>query len=1026
MTQSAVSLSWSAASDNVGVAGYDMYLGAIVVGTTAQTNFAFSGLSCGTSYTVGVDAYDPVGNRSAVSWLIVTTAACADTSPPSAPTNLLEPAGTVSGISATWTASTDNVGVTGYRVLVDGSLAGTTAATSYTVTGLSCGSSHRVVVDAFDAAGNRSPQASATMATSACTTALPGDSQPPTTPTGLAVASAGQTTIALTWNASTDNVGIAGYGLYVDGSLAASPATTGYTVIGLICGTSHTVAVDAYDAAGNRSNVATITTSTAACPDTQPPASPTNVSLGARTTTSISINWTPSTDNVSVAGYDLYVGGSVVGVATTTAYTFTGLACGTSYNLAVDAYDAANNHSGQTVAMVNTAACPDVLAPSVPSGLSSSGIGQTAVTLSWAASSDNVGVTGYRLYRAGSQVGTSLTTSYLFSGLTCGTSYTLGVAAVDAAGNISSQTSVTAATSACPDVLAPSVPSGLSSSGIGQTAVTLSWAASSDNVGVTGYRLYRAGSQVGTSLTTSYLFSGLTCGTSYTLGVAAVDAAGNTSSQASVSATTSACSPPQAPGGPTCSPSPCTLGTNTAQTISVDDSSVAPGHKVTRTYYLDRPVNLVNDASHTAPLLVIFGSGPSDPDQDPIQVLAATNKFVTVTIPNVHSVSGTPPTCTSGSAGAQYALFTASQNYPTGACFSVCGPSGTALCDDIPWVKAVLDSVIASQHIDPNHIWVEGGSKGGTATMEVVCNTTTSNYFSAAMPVSLWNGSPIQVSPNGDQTAAPWCPAILGTANPASAGDGGRVDGREGLAAHAVAPLAVDQDLRLELLGRRLGLGFRSFRDGRHASYSLEVEQTCPPVPNRGGTAPVQPLILMKWPQGHKRRFSGRRPHHLSIGPDGTGTLGSKWPGSGDDRARRRGSSATVSSKRRTLAQVDQAVVELLRRADRVVVPLDQLAELEAGVAARPGASTRPWKWRDHQVDPLVERRLGAGVAVLGPVGELAEEERVGQGPAADRDRRAAGLAEHRRGVGQGADVAVADDRDPTRRPRPPRGCPRG
>ena len=254
VTQAAVTLSWGGSSDNVGVAGYDLYLGAIVAGTTAQTSYAFSGLSCGTTYTVGVDAYDPAGNRSAVSWLIVTTGACADTSPPTAPRNLVESAATVSAISAAWTASTDNVAVTGYRVYLDGTLAGTTATTSYTATGLSCGRSHQVVVDAYDAAGNRSPQTAATMATSACPAGPPGDTQPPTTPTGLAVTSAGQTMIALNWTAATDNVGIAGYGVYENGSLIASPATTGYTLIGLTCGTSYTLSVDAYDAAGNRSN----------------------------------------------------------------------------------------------------------------------------------------------------------------------------------------------------------------------------------------------------------------------------------------------------------------------------------------------------------------------------------------------------------------------------------------------------------------------------------------------------------------------------------------------------------------------------------------------------------------------------------------------------------------------------------------------------------------------------------------------------------------------------------------------------
>ena len=93
------------------------------------------------------------------------------------------------------------------------------------------------------------------------------DTQRPTRPTGLAVATAGQTILVLTWVASTDNVGVAGYGVYENGSLVALPATTGYTLAGLTCGTSYTVAVDAYDAAGNHSEKATITASTAACSD---------------------------------------------------------------------------------------------------------------------------------------------------------------------------------------------------------------------------------------------------------------------------------------------------------------------------------------------------------------------------------------------------------------------------------------------------------------------------------------------------------------------------------------------------------------------------------------------------------------------------------------------------------------------------------------------------------------------------------------------------------------------------------------
>ena len=264
--------------------GYGLYFESIRIGSTTQTSSDFSGLSCGTSYTLGVDAFDEDGNRSTISSLIVSTDACPDTSPPTAPTNLQQTAATASSVAAGWTASTDNVGVTGYRVFVDSTLAGTTTTSSYTLSGLSCGTSHLVVVDAYDAAGNRSAQASATLTTSACPAPAPGDSQPPTTPAGLTASSPTQTTVALSWTASSDNVGVSGYGVYSNGSLVATPASTSYTLSGLSCGTSYTVAVDAYDAAGNRSAKTTVTTATSSCPDTTPPTTPTGLTVGSRTT----------------------------------------------------------------------------------------------------------------------------------------------------------------------------------------------------------------------------------------------------------------------------------------------------------------------------------------------------------------------------------------------------------------------------------------------------------------------------------------------------------------------------------------------------------------------------------------------------------------------------------------------------------------------------------------------------------------------------------------------------------------------
>ena len=189
-----------------------------------------------------------------------------------------------------------------------------------------------------------------------------------------------------------------------------------------------------------------------------------------------------------MTGYRAFRDGTQVGTPTATTFSFTGLTCGTTYTLGVAAVDAAGNVSGTATKSATTAACPDTTPPSTPTGLATSAVGATLATLSWTASTDNVGVTGYRLFQGGTQVGTSATTSFGYTGLTCATTYTLGVAAVDAAGNVSGTATKSLTTAACPDTTPPSTPAGLTVGSAGQTSLSLSWNASTDNVGVTGYR----------------------------------------------------------------------------------------------------------------------------------------------------------------------------------------------------------------------------------------------------------------------------------------------------------------------------------------------------------------------------------------------------------------------------------------------------------------------------------------------------------------------------------------------------------
>jgi chitodextrinase len=173
---------------------------------------------------------------------------------------------------------------------------------------------------------------------------------------------------------------------------------------------------------------------------------------------------------------------------------------------------------------------------------------QTTVALLWNASTDNVGVAGYSLFRNGTSIATVASPGYTYTGLTCGTTYTFAIEAYDAAGNASdgAQATGSTATAACSgsgDTQAPSAPAGLVASGQTQTAITLSWSASTDNVGVAGYGRYRDGTLVSSGSGTSFSFSGLACGTNYTLAVDGYDAAGNRSTRPSITAATTACSP---------------------------------------------------------------------------------------------------------------------------------------------------------------------------------------------------------------------------------------------------------------------------------------------------------------------------------------------------------------------------------------------------------------------------------------------------------------------------------------------------
>ncbi|WP_209645289.1 glycoside hydrolase family 9 protein [Kibdelosporangium banguiense] len=170
-------------------------------------------------------------------------------------------------------------------------------------------------------------------------------------------------------------------------------------------------------------------------------------------------------------------------------------------------------------------------APSVPTALTASAVSGSSVTLSWAASTDNVGVTGYDVLRGGTVIASTTGTTYQATGLTPNTSYSFAVRAKDGAGNVSAASSaINVRTADTPiDTEPPTAPTGLRASSIGSTSVSLSWTASTDNVGVSGYEVLNSTTVVGSPTTTSLQVTGLTPDTSYTFSVRAKDSSGNVS-----------------------------------------------------------------------------------------------------------------------------------------------------------------------------------------------------------------------------------------------------------------------------------------------------------------------------------------------------------------------------------------------------------------------------------------------------------------------------------------------------------------
>jgi fibronectin type 3 domain-containing protein len=345
-------LHWTAAVDNLGVAGYRVYRDGVVVADVGASATTWTDTTTvgATRYTYTMDAVDAAGNRSVLTEAVAVTTGGPDTTAPTVP-NGLTATPSPTAVSLTWSASSDNVEVTGYRILRDGELVSLTSSTTYVDADVPADSVHTWAVQAVDGSGNLSaPSPSVTSVR---------DTIAPSTPDNLRVTSVEPGAIGLAWDAATDNVAVSAYQLYRDGTVLAQTAATSfidYAPGGI--GTTHRYEVAALDAAGNTSPPGIAVDATAV--DASPPSVPTDLQATVIGPNRVVLSWSAATDDVGVSGYTVLRNGIALATIAGTTLTDTSALSDTTYSYAVRATDAAGNASAlsQPVTVSTPAVAP--------------------------------------------------------------------------------------------------------------------------------------------------------------------------------------------------------------------------------------------------------------------------------------------------------------------------------------------------------------------------------------------------------------------------------------------------------------------------------------------------------------------------------------------------------------------------------------------------------------------------------------------------------------------------------------------
>lgn len=386
-SSSMIEVSWTASTDNVAVAGYQIYRNGIEVGTSTIPAYLDTGLQPNTMYSYRIMAVDTSENESAMSSPVATGHTLSlDSLPPGPPSNVSAIGISDTSVRIRWSASMDNRGVLGYHVYRNGTLAGTSSAASFTDVGCQLEATYSYTVAAYDGDGNLSAQSTPPASATTYPELIISNLVPSTyvvstfdvgslffidrgfTITSLPVQYRGCRGIR-TANDDKDNKTLdfrftinqplVVYIVLMQDLVPNTPLLTGFVDTGhVVLTTDKTYKIwrKPYPAgevnlgpkpgAGNGQSMFFVLLPYPV--DMQPPSTPFNVVANAQSETSISVGWTASTDNVGVVGYEIYRNGRLAGTSSSTGYVDTELQPGASYSYVIAAFDAIVNYSQQS------------------------------------------------------------------------------------------------------------------------------------------------------------------------------------------------------------------------------------------------------------------------------------------------------------------------------------------------------------------------------------------------------------------------------------------------------------------------------------------------------------------------------------------------------------------------------------------------------------------------------------------------------------------------------------------------------